>query len=135
MNDTKYTAFWNDELVSRPIEDLCKALEEKYLRQEKHCKQLFEENEKLKKGIWEKEEIARLKADKQRYYDEWLMGFPITKEQRKKINEWQKQYIKLDTKMGAIGGMFTYKFTPTSIGVSGVCIAPNGDEFEFQEIG
>lgn len=126
MNDKKYWATRDGELVAvPPINELCLALKDKFLRQEEQNKRLREENEKLKNGIWEKEEIARLKADYDRFHEEWRLGFPITKEQREKINEWQKSYI---------GGVFTYKFVPTPIGVCGVCIAPNGDEFEFQEI-
>ena len=35
---------------------------------------------------------------------------------------------------GAIGGAFTYKFTPTSIGITGEVIAPNGESFTFKEL-
>lgn len=92
---------------------------------------LREENRKLKEGVWEKEEIARLKSEYERMRIEYTLGFPITPEQNAKIKEWMKKYEEL--KFGAIGGAFTYCFTPTGIGVFAKVKGPDGDELEFQE--
>jgi len=40
--------------------------------------------------------------------------FALTKEQSEKLNEWAKALKNGPT--GAIGGRFTYSFTPTSLG-------------------
>ena len=34
---------------------------------------------------------------------------------------------------GAIGGAFTYRFTPTGIGTFATVTGPDGDELKFQE--
>ena len=36
--------------------------------------------------------------------------------------------------MGAIDGGFVYQFHPTSIGIVGKVIAPDGEEFKFREL-
>lgn len=136
LEDREYSTHIDGKWVKvPPIDDLCLALKEKFIRQLEDNQRLQEENKKLKEGIWEKEEVARLKADYERMKKEYYRGFPISEDEWLRIQEWQKQYIIPNTKMGAIEGMFTYKFFPTSIGVSGKCIAPNGDEFEFCELG
>lgn len=85
------------------------------------------------------EELQRLKKEldelkKERYY-----GFEISQEENDKINAWKEDWFKRkrggDKYMGAIGGGFTYKFHPTGIGTSCVVIAPDGEEFQFRELG
>lgn len=41
--------------------------------------------------------------------------FIIDDEQQKKLDEWKKHHKSVYT--GAIGGRYTYSFTPTSLGV------------------
>lgn len=131
--DSRYGAYRDGKFVDvPPIDELCLTLKDKFMRQDEENERLRNENKKLKDGIFEKEEIARLKSDYEEMKADYLRGFPISKKEWEKVKEWQSKY---STKgVGAIGGIFTYKFTPTSIGVIGVCIAPNGDEFEFQSL-
>ena len=55
----------------------------------------------------------------------------ITPEQNAKIKEWMKKYE--GQHFGAIGGAFTYRFTPTGIGTFATVTGPDGDELKFQE--
>lgn len=49
--------------------------------------------------------------------NDYYRGFPISEKDDKKINEWiKKQRDSHHGGVGAIGGRFTYKFTPTGIG-------------------
>lgn len=43
-----------------------------------------------------------------------MLQFNLSEDQLKKADEWMKQREKY---VGAIGGQFTFKFTPTGLGV------------------
>ena len=113
------------------VAKLAGQLVDQFERQERQIKHLQEENRKLKEGVWEKEEVARLKRDFEKMYVEHSLGFSITPEQNAKIKEWMKKYE--GQHFGAIGGAFTYSFTPTGIGTFATIIGPDGDKLEFQE--
>ena len=84
-------------------------------------------------------ELQRLKKELEDLRSERYFGFEITKEEHDAIESWKDDWFKRkrggDKYMGAAGGGFTYKFHPTGIGTSCVVIAPDGEEFEFREIG
>ena len=90
MLDNSCYAYRDGKFVKIPnIEDLCLALKEKFMRQEECNQHLSEENKKLKEGVWEKEETARLKAEYEKMKHEYYhRGFPITEEEKEKIDEW-----------------------------------------------
>ena len=113
------------------ITKLAGQLVDQFEMQERQIKYLQEENQKLKEGVWEKEEVARLKRDYERMREKYYLGFPITPEQDAKIKEWKKKYK--GQHFGAIGGAFTYHFTPTGIGTFATVTGPDGDKLEFQE--
>lgn len=100
---------------------------------------LREENEFLKNKYDENEEIKELKRRLREETYKNLNGFPITEEEVKAIEEWQKKHEKevhnSSSYAGAIGGRYSYHFVPTSIGTSGTIKCICGAEFEFQEIG
>ena len=79
------------------------------------------------------EEIKELKNRKFEGFN-----FNITKEELAKINEWKEKHVeeKHDGSYyaGAIGGMFTYQFIPTSIGDIGEVICSCGEKFCFREL-
>ena len=93
---------------------------------------LRKENAKLKSEHYKDEKLQymlkRLKAMEKEYY----RGFPITENEKKQIDNFINKYR--GKNFGAIGGAFTYKFTPTSIGIFGEVIAPNGESFTFKEL-
>ena len=72
------------------VAKLAGQLVDQFERQERQIKHLQEENRKLKEGVWEKEEVARLKRDFEKMYVEHSLGFSITPEQNAKIKEWMK---------------------------------------------
>lgn len=139
--DYRYSTYRDGNYVDvPPIEELCLILKDKFMRQDEDNERLRDENMKLKEGIWEKEEIKRLKEENKRLEKESRNGFSITDEEWESIHEWQTKYKNEhgygnNTKIGIVGGLFTYQFVPTSLGISGVCIAPNGEKFIFRRIG
>jgi len=66
------------------------------------------------------------------------ISFNISKKEWKAIKQWQEKHIKEKHNgsdyAGAIGGRYTYEFTPTSIGDIGTIKCGCGAEFTFKEL-
>ena len=90
---------------------------------------------------WDKdEEIQKLKDQIKQMKEEskHSMSFVITQEENEEIHKWMDAHVKEKHNgsyyAGAIGGMFTYKFIPTSIGEIGEVICSCGETFCFREL-
>lgn len=133
MADTSYCAYRDGKFVEVPkIDELCLALKDKFMRQEEKMKYLSEENKRLKEGVWEKEESARLKSEYEQMKHEYHhLGFPITEEEKEKIDEWTK------THECTTRGTLRYRkfiFSPTELGVVGEVKCSCGQTFTFREL-
>ena len=94
---------------------------------------LREENERLKSEAYKDEELAKMKKEYVRIITEHNRGFPISKEEGEKIQEWMEKLPEANT--GAIGGRFSYEFVCTSIGYIGtVKDGVTGEKFTFREL-
>lgn len=100
-------------------------------RRDKAEKQLEEFNKdeeiiKLTKQLKQKQE--RIKNSQ---------TFVILPEEVEAIKKWQTQHTKEkhdgSEYAGAIGGRYSYKFTPTSIGTFGTIICDCGEKFDFAD--
>lgn len=122
------------------MEDIKKTLQQVYDHYRSVCNRndyLKKEIEKVKSEKYTDEELSRLKSEYDRMKSDYYRGFPISEEEDKNIKEWIKNQQKKNPGIGgAAGGRFTYKFTPTGLGTSGIIIDSfTGDEFTFQELG
>lgn len=106
-----------------------------------YVKECEEQKEKAleKLAQWNKEEeILKLKEEIKKIRNENRYGFSITEEENKAISEWMENHIKEkhngNSYAGAIGGNFTYKFIPTSIGTIGEIQCSCGEKFCFAEL-
>lgn len=105
----------------------------KRLRQlELSVKNLRKENAELKSEHYKDEQLSDMKDKLNKMKNDYYRGFPITEDEKKQIDTFINKYR--GKNFGAIGGAFTYKFTPTSIGIAGEVIAPNGESFTFKEL-
>ena len=99
---------------------------------------LRKENERIKSEKYKDEELSTMKERYEKMQSEYFRGFPISDKECEKIDGWINNLTKDEplTKMGAIGGRFTYRFTPTSIGVIGTIEdSITGEKLTFQELG
>lgn len=107
---------------------------------------LKNENEKLKNGYFELEYIKKCKDEIQELNEILSQKhfFDISEDEQQRINDWCKKHDEekhgADYKnnkfrySGAIGGAYTYCFTPTSIGIIGAIKCSCGDKYIFREI-
>ena len=142
MTNKDLTSLLRDLRISKDF-DLKKTFEniEKYVQyceEDRHraIEQLKEWNkdEEIQKLQKEVEELKKDIFAKRKGYT----VFEIMPEENKEINEWIEKHINEkhngDHYAGAIGGRFTYKFIPTSIGEIGEIVCSCGESFCFREL-
>lgn len=130
--DNTYSTYRDGKyIIVPPIDDLCLALKDKFLRQEEQNNYLKEENKRLKDEHYKDEEIKKLQEKIQEL--ESRRSFVISKEAQERINNWLKDRKRVYT--GAIGGRYEYHFLPTGIGTVGKIVDTlTKEEFIFQDL-
>lgn len=94
---------------------------------------LIKENKSLKSEVYKDIELSELKSKYETLRNDYYRGFPISKEEKDKIQEWMKTLPEIEST--AIGGRYYYKFYPTSIGTVGIIVdSITTQEFKFQDI-
>lgn len=134
MIDTEFSHIRDGKWIEVPeIKKIAEQLVERYQYQSEQYDILKEENDKLKNGVWEKEEISKLKSERDLYKQQLYFGFGITKEENDKIKQWISNREIKDT--GAISGRYEYRFFTTSIGIIGKVVDTiNNESFTFRDI-
>ena len=134
MIDTEFSHIRDGKWVKVPeIKKIAEQLVERYQYQSEQYNVLREENDKLKNGVWEKEEISKLKNERDLYKEKLSLGFGITKEENDKINQWISNRKIKNT--GSISGRYEYIFFPTGIGtICKIVDTTDGESFTFREL-
>ena len=119
------------KLMRERLDEIASAFE----RKEAELERLRKENSELRNEKYKDKELAYLKARLEEVEYELYLGFPISKEEKDVINKWKKEHEKVHHGgHGAIGGKYTYKFIPTSVGtISEICCSC-GESFQFSDI-
>ena len=141
MSDIKYIVRKNGKFLEvPPIKDLCEMLAEKFEREEHQIEYLKEKIKELEDNHWKDEQFKKSMNDLNERKKDLDRGFPISKEDYDKAIDWiekhEEKYHSKRTPLprgGAIGGSYTWEFTPTSIGVFGSVKCSCGKSFTFQE--
>lgn len=98
---------------------------------------LQKENERIKSETYKDEELSKMKSEYDRMKEDYYRGFPISEKESEKIKQWMKEHdndFYKDTKIGTIGGRYTYEFQPTSLGTIGTIIDTlTGDKLTFRD--
>ena len=115
--DGKFKTFYNE------LDEVKENLDYIISVKEQRIKSLEKENSELKNN-----EYYRKLRDENRKLSEMLShSFVITEEEEQKISNWKQKHIEKclggePMKIGAMGGMFTYTFQPTSLGSINECV-------------
>lgn len=89
------------------------------------------------------EDIKQMREQLEQMRKDCYRGFPISEKEKNEIEKWKESHIRkkhwsksrnCPNGSGAIGGRFTYEFTPTSIGTIGTVKCTCGESFTFQEL-
>lgn len=109
------------------IDNYLETIKYNLLKNEQTIKALREENSEIKAETYRDEELQRMKEELDGIRSEMRLGFPMSQEERNEVYEWQKSHDAEEhnnpkSYHGAIGGGYTYEFSPTSIGTFGSCI-------------
>lgn len=110
----------------KAIDEHLNTIKRNLLSKEETIAYLREELKKAKDEAYVSEEMTRIKEELDKTRKDLYRGFPISENESKHIRDWQCRHETLYHKNpkgyhGAIGGGYTYKFYPTSIGVIGTC--------------
>lgn len=134
MVNTDFSHIRNGKWVEVPeIKKIAEQLVERYQYQSEQYELLREENKKLKSDIWEKEEISKLKSERDLYRKQLAFGFGITEEENDKIKQWISNRETKNT--GTIAGRYEYRFFPTGIGtICKIVDTIDGESFTFREL-
>ena len=66
-----------------------------------------------------------------------MSTFEISNEDAEKISQWRKRHVPdcvyTNENQGAISGLYTFSFTPTSLGIVTVVKCSCGEEFNFTD--
>lgn len=127
-----------------PFDEAVRSIKAHIQSVEKRNGYLEKENKRLLDEHFKDEELSKMKEELAETRKELNRGFPISEDEWNRLKEWQRQHEEevhgadyenhKYVKSGAIGGSYTYKFIPTSIGTFGTCICSCGAEFDFQEV-
>ena len=114
-----------------PLGECLNSIETRFEELVQANKSLYKRLQELKEEKWADDRLTEMKDKLQTMSEEYYRGFHITTEQEARINEWKKNH---QHNGGTIGGVFTYEFTPTSIGTIGTIKCVCGESFTFENL-
>lgn len=143
--DEAYSTYVDGKWTSVvPLEESFRSVRAHIEAVEKRNKYLEEENAKLKDEAYKDKELSATVEKYNEMQKDIRRGFPISEKEEETIKKWIKEHEEekhganykkgVYRKSGAIGGSYTYKFVPTSIGTFGSIHCSCGDSFTFQEV-
>lgn len=133
-----YTKFTEDGLITvHSLEECLQSIRIRDIRKSERIDHLLEENIKLKDAAYKDSELARMKEEIEKMRQDYRRGFPIGETEMSSIHTWTNMHNEEAHKnnaTGAIGGRYSYIFTPTGLGTIGRVRCSCGAEFTFQDI-
>ena len=123
-----YGAYHNGEYIQvYALEDCLRAIECRDADKQKRINYLENQVKELQDEKYKDKELQKMQKELKETKEDLYRGFSITEEEEKNISNWKKEH---DTKAhnnpsqhhGCIGGGYTYRFYPTSIGTIGECV-------------
>ena len=127
--------------LSGQFNDCLEYIKRQHERDEKTIQYLRDKIKELEEEHYKDKLVAKYKERAERVHADAMRGFTISEKQREAIDNWIDKHEEEKhphpkgayPRGGAIGGSYTYHFTPTSIGTFGSIRCTCGEEFTFQE--
>ena len=110
----------NDVVEVDTFDNAMNTIKLRYQKLQDKIGHLSQENKELKSGVFATNYVQEALANAEKIRNEYRLGFPMTEEEVQKAEKWMKEHDESahnGKSSGAIGGRYTYEFTPTSIGV------------------
>ena len=111
----------NDDIVKvDTFDSAMNSIRLRYQKLQDRIERLSQENKELRNGVFATNCVREAMAEAEKIRNEYRLGFPMTEEEVQKAEKWIKEHNEsahITESFGAIGGQYTYDFTPTSIGV------------------
>jgi len=121
-----------------PYEEILEETRRRFEAYESTIRHLRDKVAELEDEAYADKRIAEMKEEVERSRKEMARGFAISDAAWDSIHAWQRQHIDEmhggNPYGGAIGGIWTYTFIPTSIGVIGEVKCVCGAKHTFQDI-
>lgn len=123
---------WEDGKIKRVLDfDECiESLKERNADQNERIERLVEENKHLKSEHYKDDELQALKDKYTTLQEDSYRGFPITKLDERRIDEWKYTHEMQEHSRPS----YSYIFTPTALGLVGVIRCSCGAEFDFSKL-
>lgn len=142
----KYFTHVNGEFTEvLDVDSVCNNIRALVERSELQAANATKAYKELKEEKWRDEELQRMKEKLDEKTKDLHRGFGISKEEDAAIQAWKDQHYTnqhnapdIETRLrmqGVSGGLFSYVFLPTSIGVSGTCRCNACYRKALQEVG
>lgn len=111
----------------KDIDEALNIIKENLTRARKTEKELREQLKEAKDAAYASKEMSEMKAELEKMRTEFHLGFPMTAAENKAVALWQAKH---DAEVhnnpnqyhGCSGGGYTFKFYPTAISTSGICV-------------
>ena len=131
--DGKYMTYRDGKRIEvGTIDEVCDQIKEMVESAREARDKAIEKANALSDEKWKDETLREMRDKLQETQADARRGFPISREEQAAIREWQKQHTEnkhnaysLSQKLaleGVSGGRWEYRFVPTSIGISGICL-------------
>lgn len=144
LDDIKYGTTVDGEYMEvEPVDKCMKMLRCRFDDQKKTIDNLRNQIKELTDSQYKDKELQKMKTELEKTQQEYNRGFPITDKEWEAIESWQEKHDREVHGLternerigGAIGGRYTFEFTPCSIGTIGLIKCGNcGEKFTFREL-
>lgn len=145
MHKGEFFVVRDGEMINVPVyETLLEQTRLRFEAYENEAKRLREKVRDLEDEAYADKRLAEMQEKVDKAYRDLARGFDMSEEETQAVSSWQRQHLLEDHGIdmdenpkygGAIGGGWTFMFTPTSIGVIGKVRCHCGKTMTFRELG
>ena len=144
LDNLSYGTFIDGKYIEvEPVDKCMKMLQYRFDGKNRTINNLRNQIKELTDSQYKEKELQKMKAELEKMQREYNRGFPITDKEWDAIEAWKEKHdrevhglTECNERIGgAIGGRYTFEFTPCTIGTVGLIKCENcGEKFTFREL-